>query len=131
MSDTDFDYYVAVNHTSCSVHIFAYLYLIVFNCFLCDVLLMYNHRLKELLRNRLIECGWRDELKQYCKGWFNDDDDMGPNILHGVVSVFILTSKQPLPLPQPTSVVHYRLDYCNSLYSQLQFSARQLSARFS
>jgi len=26
------------------------------------------HRLKELLRNRLIECGWRDELKQYCKG---------------------------------------------------------------
>jgi len=27
------------------------------------------NRLKELLRNRLIECGWRDELKQYCKGW--------------------------------------------------------------
>lgn len=30
---------------------------------------MYTDRLKELLRNRLIECGWRDELKQYCKGW--------------------------------------------------------------
>jgi len=30
---------------------------------------MSNDRLKELLRNRLIECGWRDELKQYCKGW--------------------------------------------------------------
>jgi len=26
--------------------------------------------LKELLRNRLVECGWRDELKQYCKGWY-------------------------------------------------------------
>lgn len=25
-------------------------------------------RLKELLRTRLIECGWRDELKQHCKG---------------------------------------------------------------
>ena len=25
-------------------------------------------RLKELLRTKLIECGWRDELKEYCKG---------------------------------------------------------------
>ena len=24
-------------------------------------------KLKELLRNKLIECGWRDELKAYCK----------------------------------------------------------------
>ena len=23
--------------------------------------------MKELLRNKLIECGWRDELKAYCK----------------------------------------------------------------
>ncbi len=27
-------------------------------------------RLKELLRTRLIECGWRDELKAYCKGMY-------------------------------------------------------------
>lgn len=26
------------------------------------------HRLKDLLRTRLIECGWRDQLKQHCKG---------------------------------------------------------------
>ena len=26
------------------------------------------HRLKELLRKKLIERGWRDELKEYCKG---------------------------------------------------------------
>lgn len=25
-------------------------------------------RLKEMLRDRLISCGWRDELKEYCKG---------------------------------------------------------------
>lgn len=25
-------------------------------------------RLKDLLRSRLVECGWRDELKSYCKG---------------------------------------------------------------
>jgi hypothetical protein len=24
--------------------------------------------LKELLRQRLVECGWREELKTYCKG---------------------------------------------------------------
>jgi len=24
-------------------------------------------RLKELLRTKLVECGWRDELKAYCK----------------------------------------------------------------
>ncbi|KAI0217875.1 Transcription and mRNA export factor ENY2 [Lamellibrachia satsuma] len=24
-------------------------------------------KLKELLRTRLIECGWRDQLKQHCK----------------------------------------------------------------
>ena len=24
-------------------------------------------RLKELLRTKLIDCGWRDELKEYCK----------------------------------------------------------------
>ena len=24
--------------------------------------------LKELLRQRLVECGWRDKLKQHCKG---------------------------------------------------------------
>lgn len=24
-------------------------------------------RLKELLRTKLIECGWRDELKEHCK----------------------------------------------------------------
>lgn len=25
-------------------------------------------RLKELLRGKLIECGWRDQLKAHCKG---------------------------------------------------------------
>jgi enhancer of yellow 2 transcription factor len=24
-------------------------------------------RLKEMLRERLIQCGWRDDLKEYCK----------------------------------------------------------------
>lgn len=28
----------------------------------------FRDRLKELLRTKLIECGWRDELKEYCKG---------------------------------------------------------------
>jgi len=27
-----------------------------------------RERLEELLRTKLIECGWRDELKAYCKG---------------------------------------------------------------
>ena len=27
-----------------------------------------KERLKELLRTKLIECGWRDELKAYSKG---------------------------------------------------------------
>lgn len=27
-----------------------------------------KERLKELLRTRLVECGWRDELKAYSKG---------------------------------------------------------------
>ena len=27
-----------------------------------------GYRLKELLRKRLKECGWRDELKERCKG---------------------------------------------------------------
>ncbi|EUB57923.1 Transcription and mRNA export factor ENY2 [Echinococcus granulosus] len=26
-----------------------------------------RERLKDLLRTRLLECGWRDELKSYCK----------------------------------------------------------------
>ena len=26
-----------------------------------------RERLKQLLRERLIECGWRDELKEQCK----------------------------------------------------------------
>jgi len=26
-----------------------------------------KERLKELLRSRLIECGWRDDLKSFCK----------------------------------------------------------------
>ena len=25
-------------------------------------------RLKELLQQKLIECGWRDQVKAYCKG---------------------------------------------------------------
>ena len=24
-------------------------------------------KLKEMLRERLVQCGWRDELKEYCK----------------------------------------------------------------
>lgn len=27
-----------------------------------------KERLKELLRHKLIECGWRDEMKLHCKG---------------------------------------------------------------
>jgi hypothetical protein len=26
-----------------------------------------KERLKELLRERLIECGWKDEMKSYCR----------------------------------------------------------------
>mmetsp|Transcript_3883 Transcript_3883/g.5083 ORF Transcript_3883/g.5083 Transcript_3883/m.5083 type:complete len:83 (+) Transcript_3883:189-437(+) len=26
-----------------------------------------KERLKEILRQKLVECGWRDELKEYCK----------------------------------------------------------------
>ena len=34
-----------------------------------DLLLNYKlYRLKELLRTKLIECGWHDQLKDYCKG---------------------------------------------------------------
>jgi len=47
-------------------------FLLLFSMALCFFLYLRfctaDHRLKELLRNRLIECGWRDELKQYCKG---------------------------------------------------------------
>lgn len=32
------------------------------------MLFYFYHRLKDLLRTRLIECGWRDQLKQHCKG---------------------------------------------------------------
>lgn len=28
-----------------------------------------REKLKELLRVRLTECGWRDQLKQHCKVW--------------------------------------------------------------
>lgn len=34
--------------------------------FVLNFLLPY--RLKELLRAKLIECGWRDQLKAHCKG---------------------------------------------------------------
>jgi len=27
-----------------------------------------RERLEELLRTKLVECGWRDELKAFCKG---------------------------------------------------------------
>lgn len=33
-----------------------------------SMLFYFYHRLKDLLRTRLIECGWRDQLKQHCKG---------------------------------------------------------------
>jgi len=26
-----------------------------------------KERLKDLLRTKLVECGWRDEMKQYCR----------------------------------------------------------------
>lgn len=29
---------------------------------------MCDHRLKELLRAKLVECGWKDQLKAHCKG---------------------------------------------------------------
>lgn len=35
---------------------------------LCHDQCCFYHRLKDLLRTRLIECGWRDQLKQHCKG---------------------------------------------------------------
>lgn len=28
-----------------------------------------KERLKDLLRTKLVECGWRDEMKNYCRGW--------------------------------------------------------------
>ena len=33
-----------------------------------DVWLFVACRLKDLLRKRLKECGWRDQLKEQCKG---------------------------------------------------------------
>jgi enhancer of yellow 2 transcription factor len=34
-----------------------------------DIIIFYclSYRLKEMLRERLIQCGWRDDLKEYCK----------------------------------------------------------------
>ena len=29
---------------------------------------MCSYRLKDLLRTRLRECGWRDQVKEHCKG---------------------------------------------------------------
>lgn len=35
----------------------------------CNIdLIFVGCRLKELLRKRLKECGWRDQLKEQCKG---------------------------------------------------------------
>jgi hypothetical protein len=31
-----------------------------------------KQRLEEHLRQKLIECGWKDELKKYCLGKYND-----------------------------------------------------------
>ena len=31
-------------------------------------MLLYSCRLKELLRTKLVECGWRDKLRSHCKG---------------------------------------------------------------
>lgn len=31
---------------------------------------VYNDSLKDMLRQKLMECGWRDNLKTYCKGEF-------------------------------------------------------------
>lgn len=33
-------------------------------CFFLNMI----YRLKELLQQKLIECGWRDQVKAYCKG---------------------------------------------------------------
>lgn len=43
--------------------VFLYIFVIIGH-YLC----YFYHRLKDLLRTRLIECGWRDQLKQHCKG---------------------------------------------------------------
>jgi len=29
-----------------------------------------KERLKDMLRTKLVECGWRDEMKAFCKGFF-------------------------------------------------------------
>ena len=35
-----------------------------------------EQRLEEFLRQRLIECGWKDELKNHCKGNLEDNKDI-------------------------------------------------------
>lgn len=34
------------------------------------------NRLEDYLRQKLIECGWKDDLKKYCKGIFIRNDKM-------------------------------------------------------
>ncbi|KAK8780298.1 hypothetical protein V5799_018361 [Amblyomma americanum] len=36
-----------------------------------DPMKSFTRRLKELLHTRLTECGWKDQLKAYCKGWYS------------------------------------------------------------
>lgn len=67
---------------------------------LCNML----HRLKELLRNRLIECGWRDELKQYCKGQYAYHESMTCAfgdyfVAVGCYSTFEIHTLSPIPQP--------------------------------
>jgi len=54
------------------------------------------YRLKELLRNRLVECGWRDELKQYCKGLYpyykSAYIKLSPYCVVNLIRLIVLTS---------------------------------------
>jgi hypothetical protein len=37
-------------------------------CFSAIILTLIALRLKDLLRTKLVECGWRDGMKNYCRG---------------------------------------------------------------
>ena len=46
-----------------------------------------KERLKQLLRSKLEECGWRDELKAYCKEVIKNKGLEARSILCGIPSV--------------------------------------------
>ncbi|KAG2706630.1 hypothetical protein I3760_05G112400 [Carya illinoinensis] len=55
-----------------------------------------KERLKELLRERLIECGWRDEMKALCKAFARKK---GRNNVTVDDLVQVITPKGRAPVP--------------------------------